>query len=555
MDASELRYGLGLAAVDPASLAEALAEAAVAAARRPKRMLADLAGLALAQTGVAFDVGRTLLGAHDEPIAPAKGDRRFADRAWTENALLRGTMESYLVSARWLKRVLAETELPDQTRRKAEFALDVLIDALAPTNVPWLNPTAVKEAFDTGGLSAVRGLGNFVDDLAHRNGMPKQVDTEPFTLGETLAATPGRVVFRNDLIELIAYHPTTETVYERPLVYSPPWINKYYILDLAPGRSFVEHAVAAGFTVFAISYRNPNAEMSGLLLDDYMRDGLLAAIERAAAISGSPVVNLLAVCLGGTLSSMTLAVLAARGEADRVGSLTLLNALVDFSEPGQLGAFTDERTIERIAERNERRGYMSGEDMAGAFTFLRSNDLVWNYVVSNWYAGKQPPAFDVLAWNDDAPNLPSAMHAQYLRACYLENALVEPGAFELDGTPIDLSAVETPTYVIGSEKDHIAPWRGVYRTTQLLSGPSRFVLSNSGHVAGMVQPPGGKSSYRLRDDGAIPAEPDAWLAGAELVKGSWWDDWAVWEAEHSGARVAPPQLPDGVAAPGTYVRM
>jgi polyhydroxyalkanoate synthase len=362
-------------------------------------------------------------------------------------------------------------------------------------------------------------------------------------------------VLRNDLIELIAYEPQTETVYERPIVYSPAWINKYYVLDLAPGRSFIEHAVRAGFTVFAISYRDPDASLSEVLLDDYLRDGLFAAIDRAAEVTGSDVVDLVAVCMGGTLAMIGLAVLAARGEGDRVGSATFLNALVDFSDPGQIGAFVDEPTIERIEQRNRRRGYLSAEDMSGAFTLMRGNDLLWNYVVSNWYMGARPPAFDILAWNEDATRLPAAMHSQYLRACYLDNALVEPGAFEIDGTAVDLGAVETPLYVLASENDHIAPWRSVYRTTNHVSGPARFVLARAGHIAGMVQPPGGRNArYRVAPGDAPPSEPDAWLEQALPVEGSWWDDWVEWAAARSGTRVAPPTLPDGRHAPGSYVR-
>jgi polyhydroxyalkanoate synthase len=295
--------------------------------------------------------------------------------------------------------------------------------------------------------------------------------------------------------------------------------------------------------------------MSELLLDDYLRDGLFAAIDRAAEVSGSDVVNLLAVCMGGTLATIGLAVLAARGEGGRVGSATLLNALVDFSDPGQIGAFVDEPTIERIERRNRRRGYLSAEDMSGAFTLMRGNDLLWNYVVSNWYMGKQPPAFDILAWNDDATRLPAAMHSQYLRACYLHNSVVEPGAFEIDGTAVDLGAVETQLYVLASENDHIAPWRGVYGTTNHVAGPARFVLARAGHIAGMVQPPGSRNArHRVAPGDAPPADPEAWLERAELVEGSWWDDWVEWAASQSGARVAPPSLPDGPRAPGSYVR-
>jgi len=553
LETSDLRYGFGLASLDPGTLAAALAEAGVELVRRPSRLATELAGLALAQAGVAVDVARASLGAREEPIAAPNGDKRFADRAWTENPALRAVMEGYLTSARWSKRVLADTDLPEQTRRKADFALDVLLDALSPSNVPFLNPSVVKEAFDTGGHSLLRGLANFVDDLAHRQGRPKQVDSESFVLGETLAATPGRVVFRNELIELLAYEPQTETVFATPVVYSPAWINKYYVLDLAPGRSFVEHAVRAGFTVFAISYRNPDAAMADLRFDDYLRDGLMTAIDQACEITGSPAVNLVAVCMGGALATVALAVLAARGQSSRVASAAVLNSLADFEEPGPVGAFVDEGTIEKIEERNARRGYLPANDMSGTFTLMRGNDLLWNYVVSNWLMGKQPPAFDLLVWNDDGTRLPAAMHSQFLRTCYLENALVTPGAASFDGTPVDLGTIETPLYLLASEKDHIAPWESVYRTTQLVSGPVRFVLASSGHIAGLVQPPGGRSP-RYRVASSLPAEPAAWLAGAEQVEESWWEDWVRWAGLHSGEQVAPPELPEGVPAPGTYVR-
>ena len=336
------------------------------------------------------------------------------------------------------------------------------------------------------------------------------------------------------------------------MVYSPPWINKYYVMDLAPGRSFIEYAVRHGFTVFAISYRNPDASMRDLTMDVYLRDGLFAALDRAQELTGAEKVGIEAVCLGGTLAVIALAVLAARGEAGRVGFASLNNTLVDFAEPGVLGVFTDEETIERIERRNRRRGFLDAHELGGTFTWLRGNDLVWTYVVSGWYMGKQPPAFDILAWNADATRLPATMHSQYLRACYLRNDLVEPGAFTIDGTEVDVSRVETPLYVLSAQNDHIAPWRSVYRTAQLVRGETRHVLTSGGHIAGMVNPPGPKASFYRRPD--LAPDPDDWLAGAEKVEGSWWDDWVGWASERSGERVPPPSLPEGEPAPGSYVR-
>ena len=555
MRTEEVRYGLSLAGVDPASAGEALAAAGSARARDPRGVAQAVGELALEQAGVGLRLARRLLGADgDAAVESAPGDRRFSDRAWRDNPFLRATLESYLVTRAWAERQLEEADLDDGRRKKARFALSLLLDAAAPSNVPWLNPAVVKEAIDTGGLSAARGFANFVDDVVRNGGMPRQVDRSAFELGRNLAATPGRVVYRNDLFELLAYEPQTETVFAEPLLYSPSWINKYYMLDLAPGRSFVEFAVRRGFTVFAVSYRNPDASLAEKTLDDYVREGLLTALERTEALTRAARVNLVAVCIGGTVAAIVLALLAGRREVDRVGSATLLNSLVDYGDPGDIAVFTDEQAIGRIERRmQERGGFLTGDDLAAPFTWMRGNDLVWRYVVSNWYLGKQPPAFDILAWNDDATRLPAAMHAQFLRACYLDNLLPQPRAAAIDGTPVDLSAVETPVYVLSSQNDHIAPWRSSYRTTQLVGGEARHVLATSGHIAGIVSPPGDrKAAYRTRD--GCPPDPEEWLRGSEQAHGSWWEDWAAWAEERSGPRVQPPALPDGDPAPGSYVR-
>jgi len=551
--AEDVSYGLGLAGVDPAALGRALVAAGFGVARRPERLAQAGLGLALEESRVALGVARRILGADEEPaVRPEEGDRRFADPAWTGNPFLLGLLESYLVTARWAQRLVDSADLDPVSKRKASFAAGLLFDALSPSNVPWLNPAVVKRAIDTGGLSVARGFANWLEDLVENRGRPRQVDRSGFELGKNLAATPGRVVFRNELIELIAYEPQTETVFARPLVYSPAWINKYYVLDLAPGRSFIEHAVARGFTVFAISYRNPDASMAALTLDEYLRDGLFAALDRASELTSSDAVDLIGVCIGGTLATMGLGVLAARGEADRVGSATLLNTLVDFGDPGEIGIFTDEATIERIERRNTGRGYADSVEISGTFDLLRAADLIWAYVVANWYMGEQPPAFDILAWNADATRLPAAMHSQFLRACYLENRL-EDGTFEIDGTPVEPARIETPLYVLTSEKDHIAPWRSAYRTTQLVGGDVRHVLASGGHIAGMVSPPSSAKAFHYVNS-HLAAEPEAWLRAAERVDGSWWDDWAAWAEPRAGERVPPPLLPDGEPAPGRYAR-
>ncbi|MGZ8694974.1 MAG: PHA/PHB synthase family protein [Gaiellaceae bacterium] len=549
----DLGYGLSLGAVDPASLGDSLRAAALQVARDPARATRVVGELVAEELAVGARTVRRLFGGNgDSRVEPDAGDRRFSDRAWHDNPFLRGTMESYLVWRRWSERVLEGTPLSDDRKRKARFAFSLWADAVSPTNVPWLNPAVVKEAIDTGGLSTVRGAATFVDDALRNGAMPRMVDTSSLRVGQELATTPGRVVFRNELFELLAYEPQTEQVHAEPLLYVPSWINKYYVLDLAPGRSFIEHAVGKGFTVFAISYRNPDASLADKTLDDYLHDGVLTAIDRAQELTGAARVNLIAVCVGGTMALSAAAILAARGQGERVGHVTLLNTLSDYSEPGDICVFTDERTIERIEERMHRRGYLSSEELSGPFTWMRGNDLVWRYVVSSWYQGKQPPAFDLLAWNDDGTRLPAAMHSQFLRACYLNNLLTKPGALELDGTPVDLGRIEAPVYVLTSESDHIAPWRSAYRTTQLVGGETRHVLARSGHVAGMVSPPGDpKAKYQVADE--TPADPEVWLAAAERVDGSWWEDWAAWAGERSGELVEPPTLPPGEPAPGTYV--
>jgi polyhydroxyalkanoate synthase subunit PhaC len=362
------------------------------------------------------------------------------------------------------------------------------------------------------------------------------------------------VVFRNHLMELLQYEPQTETTYEIPLLLSPPWINKYYIMDLAPGRSFAEWAVRHGHTVFAISYRNPDATMRDVALDDYLLHGPHTALDVIRAITGSPKVNMVGLCLGGTLTAMLLAHLAHERE-DRIETATLLNTLVDFGEPGMLGSFTDARSVRRMAARMADGGVLDGRDMALTFDLLRANDLIWSYVVSGWLMGEKPPAFDLLAWNADSTRMPAAMHSFYLRHCYAENQLAR-GEMELAGTPLRLEQIREQVYVLAARDDHIVPWTSAYATTQLVGGAARFVLSSSGHIAGIVNPPGPKGRHWTNDE--TPSDPQDWLEGAVERRGSWWDDWTAWIAARAGGRREPP--PTGTAeypplgdAPGDYV--
>jgi poly[(R)-3-hydroxyalkanoate] polymerase subunit PhaC len=552
----EIAYGLDVTGVDPASLGDALRAAINDVMLDPARLTVWLGTLAMSEQAVAMNALRRFAGETPESIAsPASGDRRFADDGWRTNPMLAALLESYLLRSRALVQLVEASRLPEATRRKARFAAQMMVDALAPSNVPWLNPAVVREAMTSGGESLLRGMENFLEDVRSNNGRPRQVDSSSFALGKNIAATPGRVVLRNELIELLAYEPQTPRVHSEPILCSPPWINKYYIMDLAPGRSYIEWAVTHGFTVFAISYRNPDSSMAKFTMDDYLKLGLLAALDRVQEITGSKRVNIAALCLGGTLAVLALAYLQSKGQAHRIGWATLTNSLIDFAEPGDLGVFTDESTISRLEKRMDEHGFLEADAMAGTFDWMRANDLVWNYVVSNWYMGRKPPAFDILAWNGDSTRMPAAMHSQYLRSCYLQNALVKPGAFTILGTPVDLSKIRTPLYVLGAETDHIAPWRATYRMTQLTSGEATYTLTSSGHVAGIVNPPGNpKSKYWT--SGVVPKGTSAenWRASASATTGSWWEHWLAWAEKRSGALVSPPKLPNGDAAPGLYVR-
>jgi polyhydroxyalkanoate synthase len=546
-------YAFDLSAADPSGLFAALREAMTASLRSPLKLGSALSDLALRELEVGLDAVRTALGVEAEPpVLPAASDRRFADPAWRSNAAYRSTLGTYLVCCRWLEQLVVAAGLPEVKTRKARFGLRLLLDMAAPSNLPWLNPAVLKEAIDTGGLSLARGFTSYVKDLARNEGQPLQVDVSTFKVGRNLAATPGRVVYHNDLIELLMYEAQTETVFKNPIICSPPWINKYYVMDLAPGRSFVEYAVSKGHTVFMISYRNPDASMRDYTFDDYLSKGLLTAIDKALEITGAEKANVFGLCLGGTLTALGLGYLAAQGKADKIGWVTLTNSLVDFSEPGDLGVFTDEGSIASLERKMGEKGYLDSASMAGTFNWLRGNDLVWGYVVNNWYLGKKPAALDMLAWNADSTNMPAAMHSGYLRACYLNNELSRPGAFSILGEPINLGQVKVPMYILAAEADHIAPWRGAYRSTQIFGGDMRFTLTSSGHIAGIVNPLDNPKSFHLVRDG-VPADPEQWLAGAERRDGSWWTHWSEWTASQSGGQVPARQLPAGEAAPGRYV--
>jgi polyhydroxyalkanoate synthase len=545
-----------LARLDPADLGVSVLTAFTRAAGRPAE-----AGRAWLRFGSAMAMAGPVAvarwaGAGTPPPVPAdEKDRRFADPAWDGNPAYFTLRQAYLATRRLSEELLAAGRGDPRTDQKAQLAVGFAFDALAPTNFLPGNPAALKKAFDTSGASVLAGARNFADDLARNRGRPRQVDTSSFEVGRNLAATPGRVVFRNHLMELIQYAPQTGQVHATPLLASPPWINKYYVMDLAPGRSFIEWAVTHQRTVFAISYRNPDASMRGVTLDDYLIHGPRTALDVIADITGAPQVDIAGLCLGGALTGMLAAYLAKTGDT-RLGTVTLLNTLLDYSEPGVLGAFADPRTVARLEREMARTGVLSGSQMAVTFDILRANDLLFSYVVSNWLMGQQPPAFDILAWNADSTQLPAAMHSFYLRSLYGRNELAQ-GRLELAGQVLHLADVKQDAYIVGAVNDHIVPWTSSYKATGLLGGAVRYVLSSGGHIAGIVNPPGPKSWYQTADTN--PPDPAQWRAGAQRHSGSWWEDWAAWAGARAGALVEPPPMgsaryPALGPAPGDYVR-
>jgi polyhydroxyalkanoate synthase len=543
-----------LASADMAGLGQSTLAVFMRAAGNP----ADMASAVLRYWTSLARIGPVAaarwLGAEAEPPVQVQDDKRFADRSWHDNPAFFAVRQAYLAAAQLTGDLRAAGAGDVVADAKAELATGFLVDALAPTNFLLTNPAAVKRAMETGGASLVAGARNFVDDLLRNGGRPRQVDTRPFRMGENLAATPGKIVFRNELMELIQYAPQTAKVRAVPMLASPPWINKYYIMDLAPGRSFIEWAVKHERTVFAISYRNPDASMRGVTLDDYLIHGPRAALDVIGDITGAAKIDITGLCLGGALTGMLAAYLARTGD-DRIGSITLLNTMLDYREPGVLGAFTDEQTVARLEHEMAKKGFLEGSQMAGTFDILRANDLIFGYVVSNWLMGQDPPAFDLLAWNGDSTRLPAAMHSFYLRCLYIRNELAK-GEMELAGQQLSLSEVKNDTYVVGAVNDHIVPWTTSYQATRLLGGDVRYILSSGGHVAGIVNPPGPKPWYEAAD--SYPVEAADWRAAAARQSGSWWEDWTRWSQERAGDRVRPPAMgsrenPAVGDAPGDYV--
>ena len=503
-----------------------------------------------------------LMGQEVEPvIVPERTDRRFKDPAWSDNVLFDFIKQSYLLASRFLTQTVSETQgLDPKTRQKVEFYTRQFVDALAPTNFVMTNPEVLKATLETRGENLLRGLKNMLEDLERGRGRLaiKMTDYEAFEVGRNIATTPGKVIYQNELMQLIQYEPSTAEVYKRPLLIVPPWINKYYILDLQPQNSFIKFCVDQGFTTFVISWVNPDERLAHKGFDDYLLEGPVAAMDAMRRATGEKELTAIGYCLGGTLMASTLAWMKAKKDR-RVAAVTFFTTLVDFREPGELGVFIDEEQLATLEEIMARRGYLDGAEMATTFNLLRANDLIWSFVVNNYLLGKEPFPFDLLYWNSDSTRMPAAMHSFYLRKFYHENKLVEPGGVCLAGVPIDLRTIDTPAYIVATREDHIAPWKSTYAATQLYRGEKRFVLAGSGHIAGIVNPPAsGKYGYWTNDE--LPPDPDAWFAGATQHKGSWWSDWASWNAARSGPKVparkpGEGELPIIEDAPGSYVKV
>ncbi len=530
------------------------------------RLAADPAQLASFSMNLWLDQMRLwqaswmkMLGVDTPPVAePAKGDWRFKDDEWSKNFIFDYIKQSYLLASRHIQQAVGAVEgLPAESEKKVAFFTRQYVDALAPSNFLLTNPQVLRETVASGGQNLVRGLANLLADIEKGGGELRisMTDESAFQLGRNVATSPGKVVYQNDLMQLIQYQPATGQVYRRPLVIVPPWINKYYILDLRESNSFIRWAVLQGHTVFVLSWVTPDARLAGKGFDDYMIEGPLAALDAIEKQTGEREVNFIGYCLGGTLLGATLAYMAAKGD-ERVKSATFFVSLLDFAKPGELGVFIDEAQVESLERKMNERGYLEGSEMASTFNLLRANDLVWSFVVNNYLLGKDPFPFDLLYWNADSTRMPARMHSFYLRNMYIRNAMAKPGGISLAGVPIDLSKVTLPSYFISTVEDHIAPWQSTYQGSRYLGGPVRFVLGGSGHIAGIVNPPSAKK-YHYWTNEAKPASADEWFAGATKHPGSWWEDWQRWIDAQNGAERVPARTPQNPLedAPGSYAML
>lgn len=556
-------YGIDYASqIDPLNIGGAFLELTTRLMANPALLVQAHMSLWKSHMDLWHSTTQRMMGHDVEPtIEPEQHDRRFRHEAWEDNELFDYIKQSYLLSARWLRSTVTALHGQDEHEsEKIDFFTRQFVDALAPSNFLMTNPEVLQATMESGGENLLKGLDNLLHDLRRGGGQLKisMTDNEAFALGENVAITPGKVVFQNDLMQLIQYSPSTKKVAERPILIVPPWINKYYILDLRPDNSFIRWILEQGQTVFCISWVNPDETLARKSFEDYMFEGPLAAIDVIQKATGQKDINAIGYCLGGTLLSVTLAYLAVK-KKPFVHAATFIATLTDFSQPGELGVFIDEEQVSLLEEKMAERGYLDGKEMAATFNLLRANDLIWSFVVNNYLLGKEPFPFDLLYWNEDATRMPAAMHSFYLRKMYLENLLAMPGGVTLGGVPIDLAKIKVPVYMVSAREDHIAPWRSTYLATELFNGPVRFVLTAAGHIAGIVNPPV-QSKYAYWTNTRRAKHPDVWYKNAKKNEGSWWTDWVKWLQKHQGKKVDAREPGAGKIkaiedAPGSYVKV
>ena len=535
------------------------------------KLLANPYKLAQAQMNLVWDYFSLwqhsmlrFMGVEGTPIAaPIKGDNRFKDEQWEEHFLFDFIKQSYLITARHIHDTVSGVEgLDDNTQKKVNFFTRQYIDALSPSNFAMTNPEVFRETVSSRGQNLINGFNNLLRDIEEGDGKLriKMTDTTAFELGKNVATSPGKVVFQNELMQLLQFTPSTKEVFKRPLLIVPPWINKYYILDLREKNSFIKWATDQGHTVFVISWVNPDEKLAESGFDAYLENGTLAAVSAVVEQTGEKEMNAVGYCLGGTMLATTLAYMAAKKDK-RIASGTFFTSMIDFSAPGELGVFIDDKAVSGLEKKMAERGYLEGSEMAGTFNMLRANDLIWSFVVNNYLMGKDPFPFDLLYWNSDSTRMPAKMHSFYLRNMYMKNLLRSPGGIELAGVPVDLGKVKAPSYFVSTIEDHIAPWKSTYLGAQLFSGPVRFVLGGSGHIAGIVNPPvANKYGYWINPASTLADSADEWLTGAAQNPGSWWTDWQGWVTQQNGnEKVAARDPAKGKLkvleeAPGSYVK-
>ena len=545
---------------DPTTLTRAMIDFNTAVMTRPAALFEAQAKNWSDWTALWRTMGERAMGQETAPVAaPAKGDRRFSDPAWSDEPVYDYLKQAYLLAAHQLQEFVAAAPVDDTTRAQVDFASRQMMNALAPTNFPHTNPQVARRTIESGGLSLMTGLSNLLEDVGKGQGLVSRRAPNDFELGVNVAATPGAVVFRNDLMELIQYAPTTDKVYRRPLLFVPPLVNKYYLFDLTPKASYLKWLVDQGHTVFVISWANPDESHADTGMDAYVKDGVIAALDAVEAATGEADADLVSYCLGGTLSAMTLAYLAQTGRADRIASATLIATLVDFGDMGEWSVFTSEDDLNAFDRYLDEKGYVEAHDLTKLFSAVRANDLIWSSVVNHYLLGDEVRASDLLWWFDDGSRIPARMLKEYGRQILRGNQLKD-GGVAIDGVTLDLKAIETPVMIVALKDDHVSAWKNTYAGRHFFGGPTRFLLGGSGHNAGMINPPAAnKHGYWTNDD--APADAEAWLAGAGQKPGSWWPEWQGWldaaaaDDKVKARKVGSGKLKAGAAAPGDYVRV